>query len=632
MSGQGGHAPTDRPSVAPVAQATPSGVGGPADEPQSGFHASIAPHAKPLQDPIRVGRYLLFDSFASGGMAQVHVGRLIGPVGFSRAVAIKRLHPHLAREARFVSMFVDEARLAGRVRHPNVVSVTDVVSAPGELLLVMDYVPSESISRLVHRLRQRGKQVPVHVAVGIMVGALEGLHGAHQTLNDAGTDLGLVHRDVSPQNILVGEDGLARVVDFGIAMAHDRVQVTASGQLKGKLEYMPREQLFKQSVDHRADVYAASVVLWELLTLRPLFRADHPNDLVKLVAQGALDAPSHFRNDMPQGLDQVVMKGLSLDASDRFQSAREMAEALEDVMGVVPPREIQRWLRDVAGSALARRAARVAQIEAYDVEADAWQPNSAAVGVLLNQAEHASRGAGTLDYAAERLSPQALTRVQAPDLAGVVGARAPGAPGTATSATAATGFGPTALTAPTGLGSHILTSATDVASVQDPTGTLPRGDERLERESLQPERLSLPPGSGAARILRAPVRAGIAAAAFVFLVGGGLLWATLGSDESAADAAPVQPSQPAAPADTLEQPMSVSELPASSAAGRPEGTPAEVVEIGDLPSEPSAKPKAAHPSSLPRSHGARPVAVDSCNPPWTLDSHGVRVPKRHCFK
>ncbi|MCA9640247.1 MAG: protein kinase [Polyangiaceae bacterium] len=630
MSGQGSQAPKDRSQATPPSQATPSG----GVDPQSGFHASIAPHANALQDPIRVGRYLLFDSFASGGMAQVHIGRLIGPVGFSRAVAIKRLHPHLAREARFVSMFVDEARLAGRVRHPNVVSVTDVVSAPGELLLVMDYVPSESISRIVHRLRQRGKQVPVHVAVGILVGTLEGLHGAHETLSDTGSELGLVHRDVSPQNILVGEDGLARVVDFGIAMAHDRVQVTATGQLKGKLEYMPREQLYKQAVDRRADVYAASVVLWELLTLRPLFRADHPNDLVKLVAQGALDPPSHFRSDIPPELDEVVMRGLSLDASDRFQSAREMAEALEHVTGVVPPREIQRWLQEVAGSALGRRAARVAQIEAYDIEADSWQPQSAAVGVLLNQAEHASRGAGTLDYAAERLSPQALTRVQAPELAL---ASNPAESSRGTLPTAATGVGATAMTAATGLGSAVHTSATSVGTAAINPGAFPPGDTQSERVSLPPDRFSLPPGAVTAPIYRAPVRVGIAVAAVVFLVGGGVLWASLGGGDEAAAQLPSAQEPPAATAAT-DEPLSVDELPAApvtaqaGVTARPSGSSTEVVELGDLPSEPSAKPKTSVHPATPRVQTSRPAAVDSCNPPWTLDSHGVRVPKRHCFK
>lgn len=627
MTGHGGQAPKDRPVATPPGQSTPSGAT--PNEPQSGFHASIAPHAKALQDPIRVGRYLLFDSFASGGMAQVHVGRLIGPVGFSRAVAIKRLHPHLAREARFVSMFVDEARLAGRVRHPNVVSVTDVVSAPGELLLVMDYVPSESISRLVHRLRQRGKQVPVSVAVGIMVGALEGLNGAHEALNDNGSELGLVHRDVSPQNILVGEDGLARVVDFGIAMAHDRVQVTATGQLKGKLEYMPREQLYKQAIDRRADVYAASVVLWELLTLRPLFRADHPNDLVKLVAQGALDPPSHFRSDVSPELDQVVMKGLALDASDRYQSAREMAEALEDVVGAVPPRIIQRWLQEVAGSALARRAARVAQIESYDIEADSWQPHSATVGVLLNQAEHASRGAGTLDYAAERLSPQALTRVQAPEL-GAVSSPVPMGQVSGTLPTAATSVGATALTAPSGPGT--LATGAAIAQASTPPEALPSGNEALERPSLPPERFSVPSGPG---VLRAPVRLGVATAGLVFVVGGGLLWAMLARDETAPD----EPAS-AAPSETApvaaDQPLSVDDLPAAPSAARSTTNPStEVVEVGDLPSEPrgdavpNAKPK-SHPAV--RSHPSRPAAADSCNPPWTLDAHGVRVPKRHCFK
>ena len=159
--------------------------------------------------PVRVvGRYALYGEIAAGGMATVHFGRLLGPVGFSRTVAIKRLHPQFAKDPEFVSMFLDEARLAARIRHPNVVPTLDVVATQGELFLVMDYVQGESLSKLIRIAREQGGCIPGRITAGILVGALHGLHAAHEAKNERGEPLGIVHRDISPQNVLVGSDGV----------------------------------------------------------------------------------------------------------------------------------------------------------------------------------------------------------------------------------------------------------------------------------------------------------------------------------------------------------------------------------------------------------------------------------------
>ena len=190
-----------------------------------------------------VGRYALYAEIAAGGMATVHFGRLLGPVGFSRTVAIKRLHPQFAKDPEFVSMFLDEARLAARIRHPNVVPTLDVVATDGELFLVMDYVPGESIARLSRVLRERQETLPIRILSATIAGVLHGLHATHEAKDERGHPLGIVHRDVSPQNVLVGTDGVPRVLDFGVAKAAGRVQTTREGQIKGKLSYMPPEQL-----------------------------------------------------------------------------------------------------------------------------------------------------------------------------------------------------------------------------------------------------------------------------------------------------------------------------------------------------------------------------------------------------
>src|SRR5262245_13924051 len=235
--------------------------------------------AKP--EPVRVvGRYAVYNEIASGGMATVHVGRLIGPVGFARTVAIKRLYAHYAKDPQFVAMFLDEARLAARILHPNVVQTLDVVPSEGDLFLVMEYVAGESLARLLFASYEQKRSIPPEVVSSIMVGMLHGLHAAHEAKSERGEPLNLVHRDVSPQNVLVGIDGIARVLDFGIAKAALRASSTPGGRMKGKLAYMSPEQLAGVGVDRRADLFSAGIVLWEALTGEQLFVGDDQGKIV----------------------------------------------------------------------------------------------------------------------------------------------------------------------------------------------------------------------------------------------------------------------------------------------------------------------------------------------------------------
>ncbi|MBI2392514.1 MAG: protein kinase [Deltaproteobacteria bacterium] len=305
-------------------------------------------------------------------MASVHLGRLLGPVGFARTVAIKRLHPQFAKDPAFVAMFLDEARLCARIRHPNVVPTLDVVSLEDELFLVMEYVHGESLARLQRFARARDEHVPVEIAVGVMSHVLHGLHAAHEAKSERGTPLDIVHRDVSPQNVLVGTDGVARVLDFGIAKASSRLQVTLEGQLKGKLAYMAPEQLDHNDVDRRVDVWAASVVMWELLVGRRLFVGDHPARLMKAVIADRIPPPSEVadgegrrarRDEVPKALDDLVMRGLSRDPGGRFESAQEMAIALDATGLVATQHAIGAWVASVATESLATRGDRLADIE-----------------------------------------------------------------------------------------------------------------------------------------------------------------------------------------------------------------------------------------------------------------------------
>ncbi len=311
-----------------------------------------------------VGRYALFGEVAAGGMATVHLGRLIGPAGFARIVAVKRLHPQFAKDPEFVSMFLDEARLAARIRHPNVVSTLDVVALEGELFIVMDYVEGESLARLRRLAGDRGAPLSQDVSRAIFVNVLHGLHAAHETRGETGAPLGLIHRDVSPQNILVGVDGVARLVDFGVAKAAGRMQQTKTNVVKGKVGYMPPEQLQRGKLDRRTDVYAAAVVLWESLAGQRLF--DGANDFQvaeQIIHRGVQQPPSYFNSQVSAALDAVVMRGLQADPARRYATALDMADALEQSGALASARSIGQLVQALAADSLAARASRVHSIE-----------------------------------------------------------------------------------------------------------------------------------------------------------------------------------------------------------------------------------------------------------------------------
>jgi serine/threonine-protein kinase len=323
--------------------------------------AAAATHA-PSTPARRIGNYLVLDSFASGGMATVHFGVRLETGGVPRVVAVKRLHPHLASQADFVAMFLDEARMAMRVRHPNVASVLDVVVAADELLIVMQYVAGPPLARFVAKRGQTPTPVPVPIASAIVSDALAGLEAAHEARDERGELLGLVHRDVSPQNLIVGTDGVTRIIDFGVAKAAGRLHVTREANVKGKIAYMAPEQLSARDVTRQADVYGAAVVLWETLTGRRLVTADH-EAAIEQIMLGDFEPPSRWVPEVSHELDDVVMKGLARNVSTRWATAREMAAALQAAAPRATLTEVEAWVTGHAPAELATLAERVREIE-----------------------------------------------------------------------------------------------------------------------------------------------------------------------------------------------------------------------------------------------------------------------------
>ena len=314
--------------------------------------------------PLRVvGRYALYNEIAAGGMATVHIGRLLGPVGFARTVAVKRLHPQFAKDPEFVSMFLDEARLAARVQHPNVVATIDVVATDGELFLIMDYVRGESLSKLLRTARKAGQRIPPRIAASIMCGFLHGLHAAHEAKSERGDRIDLVHRDVSPQNVLVGADGIPRVLDFGIAKAAGRIQVTRDGQIKGKLAYMPPEQLSGRELTRAVDIYASGVVMWETLTGERLFKGETESETLAKILRDPVVPPSAVVPGLTTAFDAPLLKALSRDAKQRQLTARALAFELEKCVGVASATEVGEWVENLVGTILSAREDQIAQIE-----------------------------------------------------------------------------------------------------------------------------------------------------------------------------------------------------------------------------------------------------------------------------
>ncbi len=263
-------------------------------------------------------------------MARVYLGRVAADVvGFERLVALKVMHGHLAESADAVGMFMDEARLAARIRHPNVVGTLDIVQDAAAPFIVMEFVEGPSLHRILRILHRRQEVIPIDVAARIIADMLTGLHAAHEIIGADGAPLNLVHRDVSPQNVLVGCDGVTRITDFGVARAEMRVTETRAGQLKGKIRYMPPEQVRGAGVDRRTDVYAAAVVLWEVLVGQRLFSAGNEAELVLKVISGATHSPRQVNPAVPEALDAVCMKALSLDIEGRYPTAAAFAEAIE---------------------------------------------------------------------------------------------------------------------------------------------------------------------------------------------------------------------------------------------------------------------------------------------------------------
>ncbi|MBW2457408.1 MAG: protein kinase [Deltaproteobacteria bacterium] len=332
-----------------------------------------------IMTPERVvGRCEIFAPIAGGGgLASVYVGRLIGVGGFARTVAVKLLHEQYAKDPAFRQMFLDEAHVVSRIRHPNVVPTLDLVDEGDELFIVMEYVEGDTLDHLMQRPRKKGiERPPVGVALSIVSETLHGLHAAHEARDAQNEPMNLVHRDVTPHNILVGTDGYARLMDFGIAHALGQARSTRAGEVKGDPGFLAPEQVQGESLDRRADVFSASVVLWHALTGQQLFKGTTPVDLAKEVLEGDIDPPSKHADGISPQLDEIVLRGLERDPDKRWPSAAIMAEAIETLKLNAAHREVGAWVRKAAHQELSRRSALIAGLERAPIDNEGMEQKS----------------------------------------------------------------------------------------------------------------------------------------------------------------------------------------------------------------------------------------------------------------
>jgi len=278
---------------------------------------------------IPFGKFQLVKRIAAGGMAEIFAARMTSVGGFEKLVALKRILPELADRRDYVNMFLDEARIAASLNHPNIVQVYDIDAVDGQYFMTMEYLRGHDLRFVLKELRRTGTVMPLGLALRIVSEVASGLHYAHERRGINGQPLGIVHRDVSPKNIFITFDGVIKLLDFGIAKAHQRLSVTRTGTLKGRYPYMAPEQVVDDAVDSRADVFALGICLWEMTTGRRLYQGKTAYEILKKIRDEPIQRPSAVVTGYSTAVEEVVMRALAKDRGQRYQSCLAMQRDLE---------------------------------------------------------------------------------------------------------------------------------------------------------------------------------------------------------------------------------------------------------------------------------------------------------------
>ncbi len=272
----------------------------------------------------RFGKYTLLNRIAVGGMAEVFLARQEGLEGFEKTICIKRIRPHLSSQPNFVQMFLNEAKLAAQLNHPNVVQIYDLGRVNDSYFIAMEYISGRDMSRIIPKAEKAGISFPMIYALRIASNVCEGLYFAHTKGDAYGNPLNIVHRDITPENILVSFSGTVKIVDFGIAKANTQLEQTRAGEIKGKLSYMSPEQCMGHQLDARSDIFSFGSVIYEWITGYKLFTGENEMAILKSIIDGKIYPPSYFKEDVPEAVERILMKALEKDKTKRYQSAWEM--------------------------------------------------------------------------------------------------------------------------------------------------------------------------------------------------------------------------------------------------------------------------------------------------------------------
>ena len=585
-------------------------------------------------------RYELLVKIASGGMATVYVGRLSSVVGSSRLVAIKRAHAHLMEDPAFAKMLIEEAKLASRIHHPNVVAVQSVEEVEGELLLVMDYVEGASLADLVN---YEELPMPARVAVRALLDGCAGLQAAHELTDDDGKSLGIVHRDVSPHNILVGVDGVARLTDFGIAKSSGHTGSagqTSTGALKGKVAYMAPEYVESGKLDARSDVFSLGIVAWEALTRKRLFRGATEIESLRLVLATEVPRPSEIAPWIGRGLDDVIMKSLARAPQDRFSTAAELGEALEKAARredlIATASQVGSFVRSSTGDVLARRRALIR--EPNDKDKDTTTANAtyddATRAVIAAALAADARSAGGRSEDTAPLAADGLSEVRARESVTSAIAASPSSPDVDAAASSSSVLGSTL---PLGDGSRTLplgtVSSSRMRSAVADASAAPDGSTIGGGVSAQLVEAARSGASGGRR--RGRVIAMVAAAVCVFGVAVAIPVVRRAGDAPRVDEATTPPASPpitssaSAPLGPVSAHVAATPPPAAStaAASVPSAstspasppTPRSLIAGQAPPATKPARGVAAVPPARPLPHAKPPTGSESLPAPSASD-------------
>ena len=333
----------------------------------------------------RFGKYTLLNRIAVGGMAEIFLARQEGLEGFEKTICIKRIRPHLSSQPNFVRMFLNEAKLAAQLNHPNIVQIYDLGRINESYFIAMEYISGRDMSRIIPKAERAGIPFPMIYALRIASNVCEGLYYAHTKTDAYGNPLNIVHRDITPENILVGFNGTVKIVDFGIAKANSTLEQTRAGEIKGKLSYMSPEQCMGGQLDSRSDVFSLGSVVYEWITGYKLFTGENEMAILKSIIDGKIYPPSYFKEDVPEAVERILMKALEKDREKRYQTAWEMQFDIDTYLAsseFTPSNiHLSNFLKQIFGDEIEREKE---QLLKSRVEEDRAKAEAAASGVAVD--------------------------------------------------------------------------------------------------------------------------------------------------------------------------------------------------------------------------------------------------------